>query len=171
MKNRHQIDFPQDVSDVLGVDCTKLRRTYKDWHTEICNDAISLSPLGEWRCDGLGLAPLATKATNEIVSLQDWYSEERTQHKPKIILILESPHKDEYVTRCDECSRGCTCGLYALPAPARGAAGRNIKQYLPSIFSNDFSRVTMLRLLIQSNTSVLWETQVTNTGRTKYFPR
>lgn len=138
MNSNHKINFPQNVSDVLGIDCVELRSIYKDWRTEICNDAISFSPLGEWRCDGLSLAPLATRTNNEIVSLQDWYREEGEQHKPKIILILESPHKDEYVTRCDECSKGFKCGLYASPAPARGATGRNIKHFLPMLFKNNF---------------------------------
>ena len=138
MKNKSRIDFPQDVSDVLCIDCADLRSIYKDLRTEICNDAISLSPLGEWRCDGLSLAPLATRTNNEIVSLKEWFSEEGTQHKPKIILILESPHKDEYVTRCDECSKGFKCGLYASPAPARGATGRNIKHLLPMLFKKNF---------------------------------
>lgn len=138
MKSKRWIDFPQDVSDVLCIDCTDLRSIYKDCHTEICNDAISLSPLGEWRCDGLSLPPLVARANNEIVSLQDWYGEEGAQHKPKIILILESPHKDEYVTRCDECSNGFKCGLYASPAPARGATGRNIKHLLPMLFKKNF---------------------------------
>lgn len=138
MNYKQNIDFVQNVSDVLGIDCADLRSIYKDCHTEVCNDAISLSPLGEWRCDGLSLASLATRANNEIVSLLDWYKSERLPHKPKIILILESPHKDEYVTRCDECSRGCKCGLYASPAPARGATGRNIKQLLPMLFDKNF---------------------------------
>lgn len=138
MSSNHTINFPQNVSDVLGIDCADLRSIYKDCHTEICNDAISFSPLGEWRCDGLSLAPLATRTNNEIVSLKEWFSEEGTQHKPKIILILESPHKDEYVTRCDECSKGFKCGLYASPAPARGATGRNIKHLLPMLFKKNF---------------------------------
>ena len=135
---KRRIDFPQDVSDVLNIDCAELRSIYKDWRTEICNDAISALPLGKWRCDGLSLAPLATRANNEIVSLQEWYNEEGTRHKPKIILILESPHKDEYVTRCDECSKGFKCGVYASPAPARGATGRNIKLLLPMLFKKNF---------------------------------
>jgi hypothetical protein len=139
MRNYHKIDFPQDVSDVLNIDCAELRSIYKDWRTEICNDAISALPLGKWRCDGLSLTPLATRTNNEIVSLQDWYREEGEQHKPKIILILESPHKDEYVTRCDECSKGFKCGLYASPAPARGETGRNIKQMLPLLFGEQFN--------------------------------
>lgn len=138
MTDKRMIDFPQDVSDVLNIDCAKLRSIYKDWRTEICNDAISALPLGKWRCDGLSLTPLATRTNNEIVSLQDWYREEGEQHKSKIILILESPHKDEYVTRCDECSKGFKCGLYASPAPARGATGRNIKNLLPMLFKKNF---------------------------------
>ena len=138
MTDKRMLDFPQDVSDVLNIDCAELRSIYRDWRTEICNDAISALPLGKWRYDGLSLTPLATRTNNEIVSLQDWYREEGEQHKPKIILILESPHKDEYVTRCDECSKGFKCGLYASPAPARGATGRNIKQLLPMLFKNNF---------------------------------
>ena len=135
---KRRIDFPQDVSDVLNIDCAELRSIYKDWRTEICNDTISALPLGKWRCDGLSLTLLATRTNNEIVSLQDWYREEGSRHKPKIILILESPHKDEYVIRCDECSKGFKCGLYASPAPAHGATGRNIKQMLPKLFKKNF---------------------------------
>lgn len=40
MTDKRMIDFPQDVSDVLNVDCAELRSIYKDWRTEICNDAI-----------------------------------------------------------------------------------------------------------------------------------
>lgn len=40
MNSNHKINFPQDVSDVLNIDCAELRSIYKDWRTEICNDAI-----------------------------------------------------------------------------------------------------------------------------------
>ena len=69
MNDKRIIYFPQNVldvlsSDVLRIDYAELRSIYKDWRTEICNDAISLSPLREWRCDGFSLAPLATNANN-----------------------------------------------------------------------------------------------------------
>lgn len=46
---------------------------------------------------------------------------------PTIVIILESPHKDEYASSKTE----------KRPAPARGTTGRNINQYFISLLKSD----------------------------------
>ena len=133
-----KINFVKDVASVLGCDCAEIRRQYPHLETAKCRDVISASTLGELRCDGLALASLKMRRNFAPVGLQEFVIDEKNSHVPKIILILESPHKDEYRVRCYECSKQNQCGLYSTPVPARGMTGISIKMKLPLLFNQRF---------------------------------
>lgn len=79
---------------------------------------------------------LETIEKKGIEVIHDLQSIPKVKKIPKIIVVLESPHVDEYEAKpCkkDE-GRNCPCRDYVRPAPARGMTGRNIKHYLPKIF-------------------------------------
>lgn len=137
MFNRN-INFVKDVAAVLGYDCAEIRRKYPCMETEKCGDVLSESTLGELRCDGLELTSLKIREGYVPVGLQEFVINEENMHVPKIILILESPHKDEYRVRCCQCAKEHQCGLYSIPAPARGMTGIAIKMKLPLLFNQRF---------------------------------
>lgn len=133
-----KINFVEDVASVLGCDCAEIRRKYPYLETARCRDVLSASTLGELRCDGLGLTALKTREGHAPVVLQKFVIDEKNAHVPKIILILESPHKEEYRVRCCQCAKEHQCGLYSTPAPARGMTGIAIKMKLPLLFNRRF---------------------------------
>ena len=100
-----------------------------------CPDALStytLRDMGKDELDSMSLKTIAKKGEGPIHDLQ---SISKIKDTPKIILILESPHKDEY--KFKHCSKDSNCSYrdYIRPAPARGTTGKNIKRYLPEIFA------------------------------------
>ena len=100
-----------------------------------CPDALSKYTLGDIGEDNVDSMSLQTIEKEGEAIIHDLQSIPNVKHTPKIILILESPHKDEYkVKRCSKDSN-CSYRDSIRPAPARGATGKNIKRYLPEIFA------------------------------------
>ena len=114
-----------------------------------CPDAISrytLGNIGEDKVDSMSLETIEKKGIEVIHDLQ---SIPKVKNIPKIIVVLESPHVDEYeVKPCkkDE-GRNCPCRDYVRPAPARGLTGRNIKHYLSRIFDCDEFKTYKIALI------------------------
>ena len=134
----HKINFESDVCNVLGLPRGSLRdkRRYPNFCSDECPDALSVTSISDWMGDGLALPKLRCSDGNKIESLQDCVLGEKKARTPKIILILESPHKNEFAhRRCREKSN-CDSACNPLPAPAQGLTGENIKHYLPLIFND-----------------------------------
>lgn len=119
--------------DKLGeAECNLLKKKLHEGIEERqCPDALSLFPLGAWRCDELPIPSLTIHGNGEGIRLL-----QNCDRVPKIILILESPHKAEYATR--KCDHFADCCLYSTPAPVRGNTGKNVKTILPKIFDKRF---------------------------------
>jgi hypothetical protein len=102
-----------------------------------CPDALSTCTLGDMGEDKVNSMSLQTISKDGEETIYDLQSIPKVKHTPKIILILESPHKDEYKVK--HCSKDSNCSYrdYIRPAPARGATGKNIKHYLPEIFASE----------------------------------
>ena len=111
------------------------KRLKKDVEKRRCPDALSMYTLGDMGKDKLDSMSLQTTAKKGEEAIHDLQSIPYVKDTPKIILILESPHKDEY--KFKHCSKDSNCSYrdYIRPAPARGSTGVNIKRYLPEIFA------------------------------------
>ena len=133
-----QDDFIHDLEDVANGDKLTLEESNllrKKLNSKIekrkCPDALSAFPLRAWRCDELQIPPLTVYGNGR--GIRPLQSCDRV---PKIILILESPHKAEYVMR--KCEHFADCCLYSTPAPVRGNTGKNVKTILPQMFGERF---------------------------------
>lgn len=124
-------------------------RLGKEIEERRCPDALSRYTLGnieEDKVDSMSLETIEKKGIEVIYDLQ---SIPNVKKIPKIIVVLESPHVDEYeVKPCKkDDGRKCSCRDYVRPAPARGLTGRNIKHYLPRIFDCDEFKTYKIALI------------------------
>lgn len=102
-----------------------------------CPDALStctLGDMGEDKVDSMSLQTIEKECKEVIRDLQ---LIPNVKNIPKVILILESPHKDEYTVKGCSKDSNCPCIDYIRPAPVRGTTGKNIKRYLPKIFASE----------------------------------
>ena len=101
-----------------------------------CPDALSMYKIGAIKKDKVDSMTLQVIKKGE-AKILDLQSIPNIKSIPKIILVLESPHIDEY--RVKSCSKDNNCSAidFVRPAPARGVTGVNIKGYLPKIFASE----------------------------------
>lgn len=135
MNCNQNIDFVQDVAKVLGMvaEGLKDKDKYPLFCPNPCPDALSSKPLGDWQNDDELVPSLQlTRNQRKVQALADING---IREQQKIILVLESPHIDEFNLR--RCSKRMYCNslINPLPAPARGRTGENIKHYLPHLFN------------------------------------
>ena len=133
IKGKFKCDLKQLLEEPLFKRKENLEKRLKNAiEGRRCPDALStytLGNMGEDKLDSMSLQTIAKKTIHDLQLIP------KVKHTPKIILILESPHKDEYKVK--SCSKGSNCSYrdYIRPAPARGSTGVNIKRYLSEIFA------------------------------------
>ncbi len=134
--SRFKVDLETLSGDksFMGKDAL-MERLKKEIEERRCPDALSKYTLGAIGEDNVMSMSLKTIAKEGEEAIHDLQSIPNVKDTPKIILILESPHKDEY--KFKHCSKDSNCSYrdYIRPAPARGSTGVNIKRYLSEIFA------------------------------------
>ena len=132
---KRRIDFPQDVSKVLRISAKDLedKDKYPHFCPDPCCDALSSKRFGDWQNDD-ELVP-SLQLTSDQQQVQALADIDGIKAQQKIILVLESPHIDEFYLRRCSTLKDCKCFINPLPAPASGRTGENTKHYLPHIFN------------------------------------